>query len=53
MKIEYYLKTKAGKVLPIIISEESKKDFMDMMNWSENKFKRMTVRKFLKGEQDE
>lgn len=48
IRIEYYLKNKSGRVLPITISEDAKEDFKDMMFWSESKFKRMTCRKFLR-----
>lgn len=46
LEIEYLLLTKNNKILPIIIQENVKEDFMELMEWDEKKFKKHTVRRF-------
>ncbi len=52
MKKEYWLR-KGVKIIPVIIQEDSKEDFKELMGWSEEKFKEMTVTKFVRDNKGE
>ena len=47
MKKEYWLK-KGMIAIPVIIQEDSKEDVKELMDWSEEEFKKRTVTKYVK-----